>query len=261
MLPTVDTLPGDGYGGRGRHVTPPGADASLIFLHGRGDKGDSWRSLATILNNRDNLRGRVRLFLPTADRIMVTRYRTRMNAWFDSRSERHDVDEDFEGFEMSRKRVESIIQREVLRGIRPERIILAGFSQGGAMTYFAGLRSEIPIGGAACLSGWCPFLDDLRVSQAFANSGAQFLHQHGMQDPVVSYQFAEESFHQAEAATQRASSDWSNITGRFHFKTYINLDHTANALEMDDLVEFIESCLTRNPPESPPANGTCVHHA
>lgn len=261
MLPSVDTQQGDGHGGRGWHVAPPGADASLIFLHGRGDRGDSWRSLATILDNRDSLRGRVRLFLPTADRIMVTKYGTRMNAWFDSRSDRRDVDEDFEGFERSRRRVETIIQEEVLWGIRPERIILAGFSQGGAMTYFAGLRSEVPIGGAACLSGWCPFLHDLQVGKAFANSGAQFLHQHGMQDPVVNYQFAEESFHQAEAATQRASSDWSNITGRFHFKTYVNLGHTASIPEIDDLMEFIESCLSRNPPAPHHENGTLAENA
>lgn len=240
-------LPGDGHGGRGRHMFPENADASFIFMHGREGNGDEWGNLAVLLNSREALRGRVRLFLPTADERMVTKYGRRMNAWFDSRSDRRDVDEDFEGTEESRRRIENIIKKEIEQGIKPQRIIVAGFSQGGTMAYFVAFRSEAPLGGAVCLSGWCPFLYDLQINEAFANSGAPFLHAHGRLDPVVKYDFAQKAFGLAREAAERASTDAASVAGRFEFKTYPELFHTVSPMELNDVLDFVEKCLARSP--------------
>ncbi|CDJ42070.1 Acyl-protein thioesterase 1, related [Eimeria tenella] len=250
MRPEEELHPGDGYGGNGVHFFPPSADSSLIFLHGRGDSGEGWGVLAGLLDSREALRGRVRLILPTADRIHITKYDIECNAWFDSRSERRDIDEDAKGFERSHRRVQHLIQQEIQNGIKPSRIIVAGFSQGGAMAYYTPLRSDTPLAAAICLSGWCPFLHDLIVQKAFASGNCQFMHMHGVADTVVDYSFARQSYEAAVEATKKAAAaaaaDPATVASRFEFKTYERLGHESNAKEMADFLHFIERCLAKN---------------
>ncbi|CDJ53266.1 hypothetical protein, conserved [Eimeria brunetti] len=268
--------PGDGYGGAGVHYFPPCADFTLLFLHGRGDSGEGWAELLHLLNSRPALKNRFRLILPTADEIYITKYKFRCNAWFDSRSERRDVDEDREGFHRSCDRMEEIMKKEIQENnIKPQNIILAGFSQGGAMAYYIPLHSQLQLGGAICLSGWCPFLHDLEQQQqqqqqqetsssssrssssAFVTGSFPFLHLHGTADDVVEYNFARATFDRAvaaatkaaaaatAAATAAAAAANENPKKRFVFKTYEGLAHQSNAAEMDDFLDFLEECVKR----------------
>ncbi|KAL8425089.1 hypothetical protein Efla_001478 [Eimeria flavescens] len=211
MVDNREFISGDGYGGPGIHMFPRGADASLIFLHGRAGSAEEFTSLADL--------------------------------W--------DVNEDVEGYERSRQRVENIIQKELASGIKPERIFVAGYSQGGAMSYLIALRSSAPLGGAIALSGWCPLLTDLRVGEAFASSKGRILHAHGVLDEHVDYQFALSTFEAARAAVARASGH--SASDRLQLLTYQSLTHAISAKEMNEVVDFLESCLTRNGGGQPPA--------
>ncbi|CDI82660.1 hypothetical protein, conserved [Eimeria acervulina] len=255
--------PGDGYGGKGIHIFPSLSDATLLFLHGRGDSGEGWSVLLELVNSRPSLRGRLRLILPTADEMYITKYGIKCNAWFDSRSDRRDVDEDLQGFQKSSERIENIVRGEMQKGIKPERILLAGFSQGGAMSYFMPMHSQLQLGGVCCLSGWCPALQQLeqqqqqqqQISSALFDGSFPFVHMHGTADSVVDYSFARSSFQRAVAAAEKAaaektqnnnsssSSSSSSSSKRFMFKTYEGLAHESSATEMDDFLDFIEDCL------------------
>ncbi|KAL8433246.1 hypothetical protein ACSSS7_004031 [Eimeria intestinalis] len=240
MAANMKRVPSDGCGGDGLQLLPPNADCSLIFMHGRGGSPEEFVDLADMLNERPSLRGRFRLILPLAEEIMITKYQSRMHAWFDCRADRWDVDEDVQGYERSRKRIENLIQQEFQRGIKPERVFVAGFSQGGAMAYLVALRSSVPLGGAVSLSGWCPLLQELQVSDAFASGRTQILHAHGMLDQRVEYQFARSTYEAARAAIGKVAA--SNAD-RIHFLTYQSLTHSISVAEMSDVMTFVENCL------------------
>ncbi|KAL8446855.1 hypothetical protein Emag_004616 [Eimeria magna] len=238
MVTNMTRVSGDGCGGEGLQLLPPDADCSLIFMHGRAGSPEEFVGLADMLNGRPSLRGRFRLILPLAEEIMITKFQTRMHAWFDCRADRWDVDEDVEGYERSRKRIEKLIEHEVQQGIKAEHVFVAGYSQGGAMAYLVALRSSVPLGGA-----------DLQVSDVFANGGTQILHAHGMLDQHVEFQFARSTFEAARAAVEKAAASSSNPASnadRLHFLTYQSLTHSTSVTEMNDVMTFIENCLAGN---------------
>jgi phospholipase/carboxylesterase len=93
----------------------------------------------------------------------------------------------------SAAQVEALIAREVSRGIPDERIVLAGFSQGGAMALFAGLRHPRPLGGIMVLSGY-EVVSRARAEVAAANSDTPLLFCHGTHDPMVDVSRARDAF-------------------------------------------------------------------
>jgi predicted esterase len=84
-----------------------------------------------------------------------------MTGWFDITTLDDRGAEDKPGFEQSKARIDAMIQGEIQAGIPPERIVLGGFSQGGAVTLYTLLRSPVKIGGAVVLSGWLPLRSEL----------------------------------------------------------------------------------------------------
>ncbi|KAJ1927906.1 hypothetical protein EC988_010201, partial [Linderina pennispora] len=132
--------------------------ASVIFLHGLGDSGHGWAPVAQILSRT---LPHVKFILPNAPESPVTlNFGMSMPSWYDIRSlERVTKDEDEAGMRESMIKVNKIISDEVAAGISPERIVLGGFSQGGAMTLFTGLQSELKLGGLIVLSAYLPIRD------------------------------------------------------------------------------------------------------
>jgi phospholipase/carboxylesterase len=78
-----------------------------------------------------------------------------------------------------------MIQREVAGGIPAARIVLAGFSQGGAIVLHTGLRYSQPLAGILALSTYIPLADTLAAEASAANRKVPILMAHGMQDPVI----------------------------------------------------------------------------
>jgi phospholipase/carboxylesterase len=109
-----------------------------------------------------------------------------MRAWYDI-SDQAIRREDPEGVAASRTRVDALIEREVSRGIQPSRIVLAGFSQGGAISLYTGLRHHRRLAGVMALSSYLPVADALAQEASSANKDVPIFMGHGTGDPVVQY--------------------------------------------------------------------------
>lgn len=130
------------------------AKSSIILLHGLGANGDDMAPLAHALQLSD-----VRFVLPHAPiRPVSVNNGYRMPAWYDIRQADICADQDEAGFKESRTTVAGLIEHETTRGIAPQRIVLAGFSQGGAVALYTGLTLGIPLAGIAGLSTYLPAL-------------------------------------------------------------------------------------------------------
>ena len=130
------------------------ANASIILLHGLGADGYDLAPIAKALNLPD-----VRFILPhAASRPVTVNGGYVMPAWYDIRQPDISQEQDEAGFLASRAVVADLIQHEIARGIGSERIVLAGFSQGGAVALYSGLTLGLPLAGIAALSTYLPQL-------------------------------------------------------------------------------------------------------
>lgn len=162
---------------------------SVLWLHGLGADGHDFAPLVPELVRPDW--PALRFVFPHAPVQPVTiNGGMRMRSWYDIVSFDLAGRADAAGVDASVARVEALIAREVERGIPASRIILAGFSQGGAVTLAVGLRRESPLGGLVALSTYLPLgvdaLSRLGDTPAAARRQPVFL-AHGRHDPVVPF--------------------------------------------------------------------------
>ena len=156
------------------------ATHSIIWLHGLGADGNDFAPLVPHLQ----LPVPVRFVFPNAPQIPVTvNGGVRMPAWYDilSMSIEREVDE--QQLRASATKVHELIEREVERGIKPSHILLAGFSQGGAVVYEAALTYTQPLCGLLALSTYLATQTNIKPDAA--NQNLPILIQHGSHDPVV----------------------------------------------------------------------------
>lgn len=174
-------------------INPPGTPrACIIWLHGLGADGHDFEPLIPQLGLVDTLG--VRVVLPHAPHRPVTiNSGMVMPAWYDIRSADFSRGEDSEGIRESEQQLRVLIQRQLDSGIPSERIVLAGFSQGGAIVLHSGLRYPQPLAGILALSTYLPLADTLAAEAAAANSKVPIMMAHGMQDPVVPVMLALQS--------------------------------------------------------------------
>ena len=156
------------------------ATHAIIWLHGLGADGNDFAPLVPHLTPPVA----VRFVFPHAPQIPVTiNGGMRMPAWYDILNMSIDREVDETQLRASATAVHQLIEREIERGIAPENIILAGFSQGGAVAYEAALTYTKPLRGLLALSTYLATKDSIALSQA--NKSLPILIQHGTQDPVV----------------------------------------------------------------------------
>lgn len=174
-------------------INPAGTPrACIIWLHGLGADGHDFEPLIPQLGLVDALD--VRVVLPHAPRRPVTiNGGMVMPAWYDIKAADFSRGEDREGIRESEQQLQALIRREVDSGIPAERIVLAGFSQGGAIVLHTGLRYPQPLAGILALSTYLPLADTLAMEAATANSTVPIMMAHGMQDPVVPLMLALQS--------------------------------------------------------------------
>jgi phospholipase/carboxylesterase len=158
--------------------------AAVIILHGLGADGNDFVPIASELDLSPV--GPVRFIFPHAASIPVTVNGGHvMPAWYDIYGFNGSGGEDEAGLRASQAIVEGLIAREVARGIPASRIVLAGFSQGAAMTLMTGLRLKDRLAGLAPLSGYLPLASKLAAEASPANRDVPIFMAHGRMDPVI----------------------------------------------------------------------------
>ncbi len=164
--------------------TGPNPLSSVIWLHGLGADGHDFEPLVPYLGiSADNP---TRFVFPHAPSRPVTiNGGAVMPAWYDILEVEIERKIDEAGILESAAQIETLLAHERERGIPSERIILAGFSQGGAMAAYVGLRHEKPLAGIMILSAYLPFPERLADEAAIANRATPVLICHGDWDPVV----------------------------------------------------------------------------
>ena len=172
--------------------TGPSPAWSIVWLHGLGADGNDFAPIVPELLRRDW--PALRFVFPHAPvRPVTINGGVPMRAWYDI----VDIDlanrADEAGVAESMAQVEALVAREVERGVPRSRVVLAGFSQGGAVTLASGLRAAEPLGGLVALSTYMPSAHKARDALAAAAARAPVFMAHGRQDPVVPFEAGQQS--------------------------------------------------------------------
>ena len=179
--------------------TAPNPTASVIWLHGLGADGNDFVPIVPELRLPETLR--LRFVFPHAPvRAVTINNGMRMRAWYDISAADLTNRADLAGVRESQAQLEALIERENTRGMPSERIVLAGFSQGGAIALYTGLRRRERLAGIMALSTYLIAPDKLADEASAANRGVPIFMAHGTADQVVRLQWAEASKRMLEAA-------------------------------------------------------------
>jgi phospholipase/carboxylesterase len=164
--------------------TAPSPRAAVIWMHGLGADGYDFVDVPPVLRLPESLA--VRFVFPHAPMQPVTiNGGMVMRAWYDIRPDAGARREDEPGLRQSQRQVEALIAREKTRGVPAARIVLAGFSQGGAMALQTGLRHPERLAGIMALSCYLPLADLVAAEASAANRDVPIFLAHGTHDPLI----------------------------------------------------------------------------
>ena len=228
---------------RDETLTESGARGSVILTHGLGDTASGWADAAIMMAQK---LPNVKWILPTAPNSPVTlNGGMLMPSWYDIRGLGKREDEPCDGIEESAAAVLSLVKGEEEDGVDATRIVLAGFSQGGALSIFTGLQAENTFAGIVAMSGYLPAHEKFQLSDAAKQTPVLLCH--GTSDPMVKYEFAEETKqHLVGAGHERIS-----------LKSYPGMAHSVCMEEIEDVTQFLMSVLpNRNDQQSTAAIDT-----
>jgi phospholipase/carboxylesterase len=172
--------------------TGPSPIWSVIWLHGLGADGNDFAPIVPELV--DASWPAVRFVFPHAPvRPVTVNNNAPMRAWYDIKGLAIADKQDAEGIRDSIEEVEALIAQEGARGVPASRIILAGFSQGGAMALSAGLRHRETLAGLLILSAYLPLHETIEAERSGANHTTPIFWGHGTADPIVPVVLGEQS--------------------------------------------------------------------
>ena len=156
----------------------------VIWLHGLGADGHDFEAIVPELKLPETLP--VRYLFPHAPlRPITVNMGMVMRGWYDIVEPDVSRKVDQTGIEESAAQLAELIQREIVTGMSSERIVLAGFSQGGVIVLHAGLRFESPLAGILAMSTYCPTLASLEQVSRTANQHTPIMMAHGRYDPLI----------------------------------------------------------------------------
>lgn len=189
ILPTVEI------------ATGPTPTHAVIWLHGLGADGHDFEPVVDEFD-LDRLPPTRFVFPHAPMRPVTINGGYVMRAWYDILSQDFNGRrEDATGVIESAAQIEALIARENARGIPDGRIVLAGFSQGGAIALHTGLRHPTRLAGVMALSTYLPLADRLATEANKANLDVPIFMAHGVADPVIPFDFAQRSAMQLKAAS------------------------------------------------------------
>ena len=171
--------------------TGPHPRHSVIWMHGLGADGNDF---VPVVGELDLPRVPIRFVFPHAPMQPVTiNGGYVMRAWYDIGYQDLSLREDERGVRESQHAIEALIEQERKRGIHPEQLLLAGFSQGGAIALQTALRYPARLAGVLALSTYLPLPDKLESERSAANQDMPILMAHGIEDPIVPLKLAQGS--------------------------------------------------------------------
>ena len=210
--------------------TGPTPAGSVIWMHGLGADGHDFEPIVSELV-RPGERA-LRFVFPHAPLRPVTiNGGLTMRAWYDIAGIGTHVQEDLAGLRASQLLIEALIAREGERGIAPERVVLAGFSQGGALALHTGARAAQPLAGIVGLSCYLPAARELAREHAAASLTTPILLAHGSEDPIVPASYGEQSRRALERLGYRV--EWH----------LYSMPHAVCAAEIADIADWLRRVL------------------
>lgn len=206
------------------------ADACVIWLHGLGADGHDFVDVVPSLGLPSG--HRIRFVFPHAPSMPITMNGGMvMPAWYDIGAIDLRAVQDEKGIKKSEIAIKAMIEAQIQAGIKSERIILAGFSQGGALALHTALRYPKPLAGVMVLSAYLPLQDLLMKEKHAVNAHIPLFMAHGFMDTVVSYWIGQQSCTHLQAAGFEV--DWHSYP----------MAHTVSLSELHDIGVWIKNAL------------------
>jgi len=207
-------------------------DACVIWLHGLGADGHDFEPIIPELRLDPGLN--IRFVFPHAPMMPVTiNQGFVMRAWYDIRTADIGNEPDEKGIRASTKLLSKLVDDTIEGGIEPDRLVLAGFSQGGVIALQAGLRYSKKLAGIIALSTYLPLEDSLDKEKTDANADIPILLAHGSADPVIPIHLAHRSHKKLEQAGYGV--EWHEYKG---------MPHSVSEQEIFHIAEWLEKVLT-----------------
>ena len=154
-----------------------------------------------------------------------------MPSWYDITSLDDRANQPCTGIEESQATILALIEEEIKSGIPADRIVVGGFSQGGAMALYTGLQYPGRLAGVCCMSGYLAKAESFQLAPEAA--GTPVAHFHGAIDPTVKIEWARASAKQLQEAGVR----------EYELKEYDDLGHSAHQEELEDVEEWLQARL------------------
>lgn len=207
--------------------TQPNPNSTVIWLHGLGADGNDFAPIVPELNLAADLA--IRFIFPHAPTMPVTiNGGFVMPAWYDIVAMEIDREIDVAGLMQSARAINDFIDREQKRGIDSTRIIMAGFSQGGAVAYEVALNAEQPLGGLLAMSTYLATKND---DAGAIHKNMPIMIHHGLYDPVVPEQLG------------RKSMDHLSRQGfKAEYQTY-PMEHAVCPEQIHDISQWLQAVL------------------
>ncbi|WP_445425782.1 alpha/beta hydrolase [Alishewanella sp. HL-SH06] len=206
------------------------AQAVVVWLHGLGDSGHGFAPIVPELRLPTN--AGIRFIFPHAPEIPVTiNGGMRMRAWYDIKTMDLTNRADEAGVRQSAIAVTALLDKLISSGVPSERIMLAGFSQGGVIALHLLPRLPYKLAGFMALSTYMACPDKLSAEQLSHNKNTPVFIAHGTQDPVVPMAAGQQAYNTYKAAGFNVS--WRDY----------RMPHSVCAQEVDEISRFIQSRL------------------
>lgn len=208
------------------------SDSCVIWLHGLGADGHDFEPIAEQLDLLPSLN--IRFIFPNAPMQAVTiNQGFVMRSWYDIRSPDVCSDQDEEGIRGSQKTIDSLIQQQIDNGIKAERIILAGFSQGGVIVLQTALRSQHQLAGVMALSTYLALDGSLNAEKTSQNNNIPIFLAHGTTDPVIDIKWAYQTH--SYLKREHYKVEWNEYQG---------MPHSVSVQEIADIAVWINKVLS-----------------
>ena len=217
-LPYVDVNPQQAY------------ESVVIWLHGLGDSGNGFAPIVPELKLPAD--HKIRFVFPHAPiRPITINNGMQMRAWYDIKSLDFNSRADLQGVEESTEQVRQLIEDEINKGIPADKIVLAGFSQGGVVAYHLGLQFEQTLAGILTLSTYMCEAETLAQRASDANKQTPIMVGHGQQDEVVPMYMGQAAYNVLKQNGYQAT--WHEYP----------MQHNVCLQELDDISAWIQARL------------------